>query len=264
MRVDAHVHVWDPAFPTHPDHPLPPIPGETTDLINNMDVAGIEKAIIVQPINYMFDHTYVQAAVRAFPTRLFGVALANTKGAPEVACDEMDVLVQNGFRGFRINPNFTGDTFKHESVLAVLKRASELDVPVALFAKPKHVPELEYLVQVCPNAKIILDHFAFATPGDRSAQEAVIDVVRRHSNVFIKTSAWFRVSKTEWPHNDLHSFLDDLILAAGPERLMWGSDYPFVKEQYEYSKAFSLIPTALKHEDRAWVQGQTAQRLYKL
>jgi len=111
MKVDAHVHIWDPVFPTHKDHPLPSsLVGSVTDLISRMDIAGIDKTLVVQPINYKFDHTCIKDAIAKHPTRLFGVALADTALHPVEACAELeDRVVNDDFKGIRINPTFTPD-----------------------------------------------------------------------------------------------------------------------------------------------------------
>lgn len=267
MKVDAHVHVWDPAFPTHPDHPLPPsLPGTATDLLAHMDRAGIDKAVIVQPINYKFDHTCVSDAISRYPSRFVGVALADSSLRPDAACEVLEKLVKEGFRGVRLNPTFTATGFADETVAALVKRAGELDVPVALFARPQHLDDVAQLLQKFPQTKILLDHFAFCAPSEQdNASEKVLAMGRQWKQLYVKTSAWFRLSKESWPHSDLHCFLTELVDNFGAKRLLIGSDYPFVKEQYDYSQALSLLEkTTISADDRDWILGNTAAELYKL
>lgn len=266
MKIDSHVHVWDPVFPTHPDHPLPPsLPGTQADLLNCMDDAGIDKTVIVQPINYKFDHTYVLNAIKKHPSRFVGVALADTALAPSVACETLEQLVAQGFRGIRINPTFKPDGFADETVKALVRRAGELDIPVTLFAKPEHLDDVTMLLTEYPKCRILLDHFAFCSPGELEAQKKLLDMGSSHTNLYVKTSAWFRVSNDQWPHADLYPFLKELIETFGANRLLIGSDFPFVKEQYEYSQSFALLEKApIAAEDRDWILGKTAATLYKM
>lgn len=268
MKVDAHVHVWDQNYPPHPDHPLPDnLLGTAADLVQKMDLAGINKTVIVQPINYKFNHSCVADAVTHHPNRFAAVALANTSLSPAKACQELEHLVAElGFRGVRLNPTFTDTGFADETVKAVVRKAGELDVPVTLFARQHHLDDVATLLQGYPDTKILLDHFAFCKPGkDEAAMNKVLAMGRRFDQLYVKTSAWFRVSGQPWPHRDLHAPLTDLLSAFGANRLLIGSDYPFVKEQYDYSQAFKILDEApISPDDKEWVSGKTAAALYKL
>lgn len=267
MKIDSHVHVWDPTFPTHPDHPLPNIVGTADDLISKMDHVGINKTIIVQPINYKFDHTCIQNALNKYPNRFALVALVDTMINPDEARNTLQKLVrEQRFCGIRINPNFAPGGFTNETVITYVQEAAKLNIPVALFARPQHLPDVEKLVSTCADTKILLDHFAFCSPGDgETYQNYVLDMGRKYQNLYIKTSAWFRISKEPWPHTDLVSYLRSLIDTFGAERLLIGSDYPFITEQYEYKQVFSLLDEAgIPIEEKRWIEGEAAKQLYKL
>lgn len=263
MKVDSHVHVWDPAVPPHADHPLPPIEGTPEDLISNMTSAGVEKSVIVQPINYKFDHSFVTTAILKYPKRLFGVALADTTLPPEDACSTLEKLVsEHNFRGIRINPNFTSG-FRHATVEALMQKAGQINVPVALFAQPQHLADVDALLSLYPSTTVLLDHFGFASTDQD--KEKVAQMGSRHSQLFVKTSAWFRLSQEAWPHRDLSPYIHTLLHTFGPERMVFGSDYPFVKDQYNYHRAWKVLDEIeISDEHKSWVQGGTATRLYNL
>jgi predicted TIM-barrel fold metal-dependent hydrolase len=50
--------------------------------------------------------------------------------------------------------------------------------------------------------------------------------------VYVKASAWFRVSGSPYPHADAAAAVRKLVDTFGPERVLWGSDFPWVTEQY--------------------------------
>ena len=68
VRVDAHLHVWSGDWPyaegQAPDAALDGDArvGSAEALLRHMEAAGVGRALIVQPINYLFDHTYVSDA----------------------------------------------------------------------------------------------------------------------------------------------------------------------------------------------------------
>lgn len=49
--------------------------------------------------------------------------------------------------------------------------------------------------------------------------------------LYIKTSALFRVSEQPYPYADAMDGLAALVQAYGPQRVMWGSDWPWVTEK---------------------------------
>lgn len=263
MSVDSHVHIWTKAQPNHPQHPIPDIAGSTDDLLQAMDTANVQKALIVQPINYMFDHTYVTSALSHHPTRLFGIALANTTVPPQQACAEMQRLADAGFRGMRINPTLTDEGFKSETVSALMSLAAQLDIPVALFARPQHISDVQQLASTHPHTKIILDHFAFAD--SPHARDRLLALGKLCTNVYVKLSAWFRVSERPLPHDDLHAFIDSLVATYGAHRLLIGSDFPFMTEQYEYKSFWQAVRNCLSEStQRNTILQHTATNIYKL
>ena len=89
QKIDGHLHVWAPKeksgeFPYYgaligSDSAAnePPLPGYAELLKQEMKSAGIDKSVIVQPGNHMFDHTYVSYVLKEFPNDFVGVLLAN-------------------------------------------------------------------------------------------------------------------------------------------------------------------------------------------
>lgn len=79
----------------------------------------------------------------------------------------------------------------------------------------------------------------------------------------VQTSAFFRVSSQDHPYADTHVCVRKVIDAFGPERVMWGSDFPWVTEKCGYSKAWRILPDGfLSPEEREWVSGRTLASLF--
>ena len=75
MSIDSHLHVWGDGSAPFPYLKDPPpsalIPtGSPDNLVKQMDEAGVEGALIVQPINYLYDHSFVKAAMEKYPCGL--------------------------------------------------------------------------------------------------------------------------------------------------------------------------------------------------
>ena len=79
----------------------------------------------------------------------------------------------------------------------------------------------------------------------------------------VQVSAFFRVSAEEFPYNDTKQPMRELIARFGPERLMWGSDFPWVTEKCGYVKAWNIVDdNFLSAEEREWIMGKTFLSLF--
>jgi len=58
--------------------------------------------------------------------------------------------------------------------------------------------------------------------------------------VYVKVSALFRTSAEPPPHLDLQARVEALLAAFGAQRLMWGSDFPFVLLGGQTPTSFAL------------------------
>ncbi|XP_043713651.1 uncharacterized protein LOC122662151 [Telopea speciosissima] len=74
--IDSHLHVWaspEEAADKYPYFPgqEPSLPGSVDFLLKCMGEAGVDGALIVQPINHKFDHSLVTRSVNSKPTPSF-------------------------------------------------------------------------------------------------------------------------------------------------------------------------------------------------
>ena len=75
MRIDSHVHVWAPKDQAS-KYPFagslagssaknePPMPGHASILLDEMAKAKVDKAVIIQPGNHLYDHSYVNSVLK--------------------------------------------------------------------------------------------------------------------------------------------------------------------------------------------------------
>ncbi|GJP74101.1 hypothetical protein CLOP_g4736 [Closterium sp. NIES-67] len=242
-----------------------------------MDAAGVQGAIITQPINHKFDHSYVTNALRQHPARFIGSCLADpTQGGGGVG--EMERLVlEEGYQCVRFNPYLWPDGEKMTNGLgqAMFARAGELGVPVAFMCFKGfhlHAEEIEQLCAAHPATRVILDHFGFchnpnhpdATPADLTTWDRLLSLAR-FPQVYVKTSAHFRVSRQPYPYSDTWEQARDFIRTFGAHRLLWGSDFPFVVNECGYKEIWDLLrsdTTGLSKDERLWIQGATAASLF--
>ena len=282
--IDSHLHVWaskeeTTGFP-YAEGQDPPeslaSAASTTQLLKRMDESGVSGALIVQPINHKFDHSYLIDAIKRHPNRFKGMLLHDPSLTEDQAVSRLEDLVLNGFVGVRFNPylwNRTGDkTWEPMSVgagLATYKRCAELRMPVGVMCfqgLDLHYDDILNLLQASPQTKMILDHFAFTSlteKGNESFQK-LLDLAK-YPQVYVKVSALFRQGDVAPYERVKLERLDPLLQAFGSDRLLFGTDFPFVLEQNEqYKGTVGLVSSWLAEDEkgRAAVMGGTAERLF--
>lgn len=123
-----------------------------------MDRAGVAGALIVQPGNHLYDHSYVTSVLRAAPTRFVGCLLADPR--PEGGEAELRRLVnEEGYRAVRFNPYLwpEGERMTNARGRAMYAAAGELGVPVSHMPFKGlllHIDEIETLCVDYPQTKV--------------------------------------------------------------------------------------------------------------
>eukprot|EP00192_Tetraselmis_astigmatica_P010935 CAMPEP_0117685128 /NCGR_PEP_ID=MMETSP0804-20121206/21550_1 /TAXON_ID=1074897 /ORGANISM="Tetraselmis astigmatica, Strain CCMP880" /LENGTH=344 /DNA_ID=CAMNT_0005496331 /DNA_START=71 /DNA_END=1105 /DNA_ORIENTATION=+ len=271
--IDSHLHVWaDPEqreqFPFPGGEPS--CPGNAELLLHSMKGPGVHGALIVQPANHKFDHSYVSSVMAKYPGRFVGCLLADpTEGGGGVA--ELERLAtEEGYRAVRFNPYLwpEGRTMSDNVGCALFKRAGELGLPVGIMTFKgllNHIDDIEKLCQAYPQTKTILDHFGFCkckTP-DSDEWKALL-ALAKHPQVFVKVSAFFRVSEDPYPYMDARPILRRLVDTFGSERLLWGTDFPWITEQCGYTKAWSILDDGDAQAGEALLTPEEKRRIFGL
>ena len=271
----------------------PNVPGDVGRLLSLMDEAEVDGAVIVQPVFHGFDHTYVNEAIAAHPDRFKGMALINPQRADAV--DQLDRLVSDqGYRGVRFNPAMwvygviehldlsPAERTEHfkvcpecqmqhmddDSGKAIYQKAGELGVPVGFMASSTYFDQIDGLLTEFPGTPAIIDHFGGFKAGDNAGASnpewQAFLALAKHPQLRIKVSGFFRLANQGSPDDEAPAMVHDLIDAYGAERLMWGTDFPWIQSYGGYvegSRIIDQIP-GISDEDRAQIQGGTAASLF--
>ncbi|KAG7978733.1 hypothetical protein I3843_05G096500 [Carya illinoinensis] len=86
--------------------------------------------------------------------------------------------------------------------------------------------------------------------------------------VYVKFSALFRVSRMPFPYQDLSHPLSQIVSSFGANRVMWGSDFPFVVPQCGYKGAKDAVThianqVPLLSSELEWIMGKTVMQLFQ-
>lgn len=266
--IDSHLHVWADkseaeSFP-YDQPPKEALQDVATPeaLIDQMDNAGVNGALIVQPINHKYDHNYVANAIKKYPHKFKGMLLHDPSLSPEMAVQRLEELVLAGFVGVRFNPYLwnEGELMSADggSGLAVYRRCAELGAPVGIMCfkgLELHFDDILKLIEKSPTTQLVLDHLGFCAlneKGDEAFKQLI--ALSKYPNVYVKVSALFRNtgdSDSSFPYDKIKTQrFEPLIQSFGPGRLMIGSDFPYVLEtEGGYSGAINTVKSWLKDDE---------------
>lgn len=113
--------------------------------------------------------------------------------------------------------------------------------------------------------QFVLDHIGKPVPGNEGEWASLVREIARHENVACKFSGV--VTEIGTGRDSIRRVFDTVLEAFGPNRLMWGSDWPVVTAHMPYAdwrKTVEGLVAPLSESERAAVNGATAARVYGL
>jgi 2-pyrone-4,6-dicarboxylate lactonase len=192
-----------------------------------LDHLGFSNGLVVQGNAHVFDNSVVLDALTRFPGRLRGVAITDTRIKPEVLREWHKV----GMRGLRFHllpgPNYIRgvgldvfEVFRHTM--------TELGWVVQFFCDHRMLaPTAPALHDISREMTVIVDHLGMV-PASQGVNDpnfhALLKLVG-DGHAYVKLSAVYRLS-AQFPDYLDAKPLHDALVAANPERLMWGTDWP--------------------------------------
>ncbi len=224
---DCHVHVFGVAaeFPFVMSRGYTPPPASAAELLALQEALHLSRVVIVQPSVYGSDNSCTLDGMRRLGERARGVAVID-ETTSNVALDEMH---RAGIRGVRVNLETAGETdpdAARRNLSAAVARVAPLGWHVQVYTRLSVIERLSEDVARLP-VPIVFDHFggATATGGvDQPGFAALLALVTA-GHAYVKVSAAYRSSDQAPAYADVAPLARALI-AANPERIVWGTDWP--------------------------------------
>ncbi len=274
--IDIHPHVISDDSTRYPVTPLfgkrsewsEERPSTAEALIAAMDEAGVTKAAVVHSsTTYGFDNAYVIDSCNRYPDRLVAVGSIDMLADDAVAVTRR--LVDQGLAGLRI---FTGGSTKafdpselgNPKSRKVWELLAELRLPMCIQSGPIGLPQVRSLAKTFPDVAIILDHLARPDihDGPPYAKAASLFDMAAFDNVFLKVTPRI-FTEVRTGEASPETFFPKLVDSFGAQRLAWGSNFPATAGTLSEILGIAQAGLAgLGVDDRAWIFGKTAQRLY--
>ncbi|MEM1442090.1 MAG: amidohydrolase family protein [Verrucomicrobiota bacterium] len=132
---------------------------------------------------------------------------------------------------------------------------------------PQHLKNLHTLANRFPDLSVVIDHGA-----KPPIREAIPDSwfhemasLAEMPQINCKVSGLVTEASDNWKPEDLQSVIQHLLSSFGPERLLWGSDWPVLEMAGTYEQWFGVARTAfadLPESEQAAIFGNNARRIY--
>jgi len=266
-KIDCHNHIFDPAsFPYQVDAPYKPSFHEITsaDYFSAvMDAYGITNALIVGPNSGYGedDNRALVDAVARDRQRFKGMAVVSSR----VTDKELQALKEQGMVGVTFNIAFYKEGhFAHAESL--MKRLYALGMFAQFQFEGDQLLKYAELLKQTP-ATVVIDHCGrpdVAKGLNSEAFKLLLELGRR-TNHYIKLSGMAKFSQEPFPFEDTRPFVYALLQAFGENRVIWGTDWPFLKASQRIDLGALLMLYAQWFPDptvRAKLFRENAERLF--
>jgi L-fuconolactonase len=125
------------------------------------------------------------------------------------------------------------------------------------------------VAQRVPDLRIVIDHLAKPPIAAREFEpwSSLLARAARMPNVFAKVSGLDTGGADNWTAADIAPYVDRALELFGPERLMFGSDWPVANLRGGYCKVWRethLALARLSRDERDRILGGTAIAFYRL
>jgi L-fuconolactonase len=169
-------------------------------------------------------------------------------------------ILQGEKSEFMLQPDFLS------GVKALGKRGLTYDILVF----PKHLTAVKQFLRHLEGQPFVLDHLAkpYIKRGLIQQWKKDIRSIAKHENIYCKISGMVTEANwTTWKTTDFEPYLEVVLEAFGPKRLMYGSDWPVCLLAADYERQLDLVKgfiSKLTPTEQAQVMGLTAASFYKI
>jgi len=277
VRIDAHQHFWQFSQPF--DYRWLKTPGLEkinrdflpADLDPLTLSAGIDRTIFVQTQHNLTENRWV-LSLSAKSERIAGVVGWVDLASP--ACE--DQLLE-----FKDQPKFVGvrhitqdepddDFIVRPEIVRGLHVLQKHQVPFDLLFFVKHLRHAATLGRMLPDLPLVIDHLAKPRIKEQVTADWLphLQAAARCPNIYCKLSGLVTEADWHaWKPADLRPYVLAALDAFGPDRCMFGSDWPVCELAGSYQQVHDALLEcikALSPSEQEQIFGGTAKKFYRL
>ena len=255
--IDSHQHFWDPEknkFPWMMErHRAINRRFSADDLAKELPHAGVSKTVLVQTgASYESNWTILRTASETeFVAGVVGwVDLAS----PDVS-DRLDRLLDSPFGKWLVGIRHPVDSKTDPSWLLRrdaqrgLTAVAERSLAFDLLVRQRELPAALRTIEAFPEMRFVVDHIA--NPDIRCGEfeawsDALMPFSDHNRHVWCKLSGMVTLADwANWRPEQIRPFIRKSIEIFGPERCMFGSDWPVCLLAASYCETIELVRTSI-------------------
>lgn len=268
--IDAHMHCWmlgrnGHTWPTEAEAPIFrdwPL----ADLAAEAAPQGVQRAVLVQSQENAQDTGWLLDVTRDEPFVAAVVGWADL-AAPDAAAHVAALAAHPKLKGLRpMVQDREADWYDDPALEAGLAAMVEHGLSLDALVRVRHLASLDRLARRMPDLPIVIDHAAKPRiPEARGLDEwrTAIAPLAERPNVFCKLSGLL-TECGETPAEAVEPYIAAILELFGPERVLWGSDWPVLRLAGSYAEWFEQARAAVPAAARSDVFERTAARFYRL
>ncbi len=239
--IDAHVHYWSVARGDYgwmtPDLPICRdfLPADGKPLF---DAAGVDGIVLVQAADTEAETRFMLHLAATDP-RVRGVVGWIDMEGPSAPDRLAELATNKRLRGIR--PMWQDipddDWFLRPKQDAAYRAVIELGLSFDALARVRHLPKMPYLIERHPDLPLVIDHAAKPeiAAGNFASWRADMAVLASFPHVHCKFSGLVTEAAQGAPLDAIAPYAEALLELFGPNRLLFGSDWPVVTTHSDYA-----------------------------
>ncbi len=274
MTIDAHQHFWifEPVRDSWIDESMKVLKRDFLpyDLETLLKQSGVDGCVAVQADQSEKETTFLLAQAKQYSF------IKKVVGWVDLSSEKIEERLnvwsgESKLAGFRHilqgePPEKMRDPAFRKGIAALSKRGYTYD----LLIYPQHLDEAFGLAKAFPNQPFVVDHLAKPKIKDRMMEpwKKKIETLAELPNVYCKLSGMATEAHHKlWEERDLTPYMDVVLEAFGPKRVMFGSDWPVCLLAADYPITVNVVRNYIgkmsSHEQQL-IMGETACRFYNI
>jgi len=272
--IDSHQHFWEVARGDYGW--LVPGVGRIyrdfgpDDLLPHLRACGVDATVLVQAAPTLSETEYLLDIAERTP-RVLGVVGWIDFEAADAARQIDRLAARPKLRGIRpmIQDIPDDDWMLRPEFAPVFRHIAGSGLAFDALVHPRHLPRLLRLLGRHPDLRCVVDHCAKPRIAEGSFEPWATDIARiaRETPAFCKISGLATEAGPGWTAEMLRPWVEHVLEVFGPERCMWGSDWPVLENVGSYEAwhaAAGELFAGLDSTARARVWGGNAIAFYGL
>ena len=275
LIVDSHQHFWQVGRFDYPwmtpevdvlchDY----LPGQLEPILQDN---GVHQTVLVQASNSVAETRWLLSLADQNPF------IAGVVGWVDLQRDDVgrqldDLAAHAKFKGVRhlVESEPADDWLEQESVLSGLRELSSRGLSYDLLVHTRHLKHAKSVVDECQELRVVIDHLAKPPIARDEIKEWARELkpFAATPNVWCKLSGLVTESNwMSWRIEDFIPYIDKALEYFGPQRVMFGSDWPVCLLAASYGQVLEIANTLLADlgdEERELIFSRNASQFYRI